>query len=756
MRPSYLLLVLLELLRGRRVNYEPIIKHLLPSDFEVRSDSYGGRDVIRVSFDLNDRTCQLIHFCVEEIHCLPQFFLVDYVKFGQLAHVIPSKVYEELGSICVNQLDSVSVNFERPELVFEESVTRHAALLNNLVNNPKFNEDELLREYQTNWYLANEKLMGSFPKTVYCESYSGGFDQVQLYRPLTKDRVMSIPASFVALGDRADESISMFLSRESRQPHKNSICCVVPLEFMEPYVPTSKEELKQWVLDCLSRLSEEVKTRVQQEIVNKRTKEYWLLLNFLTPSGRSWVGVTLSNANKRSFPDTKPKMSNWKIEPVYVDVFNKELLMPRSGANTNLSSKRVLLFGCGSVGSELADKLGAAGVGHLTLVDPDTFSTSNLYRHTLNKNFTNWPKPHAVSWSLSQKYPWIQIKESRSNLLELREKELLESYDIVVVAIGNPTHERIFHDYLAQYKVRVPVIYTWLEGYGVGGHAVLDVPKKQGCLRCAYVEPETGTRGLASNLNFLESDQCIVKNYAGCGEMFIPYGATSSTQTALIAADLAISYLERRVKESTKCSWKGGAQDALSEGLRLSRRFEYFDSSLKKQLLRHPLCDVCNSAPSHYYVGPNNLRVYIPNSIVDQLLSYRQTERDMPEAAGLVIGLYKADSEIWLDSLTLPKDGDKRLRSYFKLDAPAHQQDVDDAYESSDQILGYVGTWHTHPEPIPSPSGVDRQDWKEHESDNPDRPLVFIVVGIEKVSVYSSIKGKITELVARAEEGVEE
>jgi integrative and conjugative element protein (TIGR02256 family) len=71
---------------------------------------------------------------------------------------------------------------------------------------------------------------------------------------------------------------------------------------------------------------------------------------------------------------------------------------------------------------------------------------------------------------------------------------------------------------------------------------------------------------------------------------------------------------------------------------------------------------------------------------------------------------------------------------------------VDKAYESSDQLLGYIGTWHTHPQDIPIPSGIDKIDWKSHEQENPDRPLFFIVVGLKKISIYTLVADKTIEL----------
>ncbi|MEZ8193149.1 Mov34/MPN/PAD-1 family protein [Vibrio sp. 1F279] len=61
-------------------------------------------------------------------------------------------------------------------------------------------------------------------------------------------------------------------------------------------------------------------------------------------------------------------------------------------------------------------------------------------------------------------------------------------------------------------------------------------------------------------------------------------------------------------------------------------------------------------------------------------------------------------------------------------------------------MLGYVGTWHTHPQDVPRPSSPDKTDWRTHEQDNSDRPLFFIVVGIKTTSVYTLEKGKVIEL----------
>ena len=725
------------------LNYESIFSYFLDSDFDVEPTTLFDQDALSVAFEVGSKIVTLVHICVQEITELPGFFLMGSLKFGRLAHVLPVPNKDNIGAICVNAQDSVSVNFERPELVFEESIKRHIALLTSLIENSDFNDKELLREFNTNWGLNTQDLLGDNVRTLFCEPKKNVFEFLKVYKPIHKSPFMNLQSSWIAVSEN-NVSIDTFFGKENRQLHKEAIACVLSLASVETDLPSNLEQLKIWLCDTFLRIEEKMQEFFNSKLLSQKAKEFWLILNVETPSGVSWFGIRLVNDKKKSFPNTIEKIRSWSLKPLLVEIFDKELLMPRSGAKKSLDNKKVLLVGAGSVGSELADKMGAMGVGHLDITDPDVFTTSNLYRHTLNRRYINWPKSAAIKWELESKYPWIKVGNYTGRILDLRSSNILNNYDLIVVAIGSPTHERIFHDYATKNKLRVPVIYTWLEGYGVGGHAVLDIPNKEGCLRCAYADPETGSRGLASNLNFLQSDQDIVKNYAGCGEMFIPYGAMSSNQTALISGDLAMKYLDGKLIESTKVSWKGSDEDAKNEGLKFTKRYSSFSSSLQKQSLYHPLCDVCNNEDITIF-QKGTVRVILPRSVQVQLIEFKQDNLSDCESAGLLVGHVRNNGDIWINKITKPKEKDVRTRVYFKLDASAHQNELNEIHTSSDQLLGYLGTWHTHPQNIPTPSGFDISDWKNHCNENVDRQLIFVVVGLDQVSVYMIQSDEVVE-----------
>ena len=731
------------------MDYHNILLFLLDKpDFEAKATQYRNLDVIEISFYAGEKEVTILHYFTSEFSKLPTFYLYKCSFFGQLAHVIPTE--NELSWICINDLDSVSVNFECPELAFYDSVCRHIKLLTQLICVPDFNKEELLREFQVNWLNQTKSISRNTTQHLYCSLPSKKVTKLKLFNPESKFKTF-FQSTHVALPyDNKDASLECFFDCNGRKEIKDNLCISIPLGSVSPFMDNNEEGIKKWIHDSLKTVSKNDKTELEDIFYDWAKIEFWLILHFDTPSGRTWIGAKLMHLNKtekKKFPEKLEHFKNWEVESFSVDNVNLESTLSRSGAKITLHNKKILLIGCGSVGCEIAHKIASSGIGHLTLIDPDLYLISNIYRHRLEKCYLNKNKAQALSHQLINQFPWISIDaQVNSKLLDLRSNETLDEYDLIIIAIGAPTHERLFHDYIVKSSVKVPVIYSWLEGYGIGGHAVLDIPNKPGCLRCAYVETNTGVRGLASNLNFIEANQNVAKNYAGCGEMFIPYGAISSTQTALLAADLAVGYLEGKLKESKKVSWKGDCTDAKSEGLKLTPRYQNFSLSLQKLPLKHPLCDVCQTKEFITYQSKCGKRLYLPQSLHQQLCAYRQQEPASLESAGLLIGYCNQSGEALIDSLTTPKISDQRTRTTFKLDAAAHQTEIEKAYIESERLLGYVGTWHTHPEEVPRPSWPDKTDWRTHEKENPDRPLFFIVVGIKQMAVYTLENGEIIEL----------
>lgn len=140
-------------------------------------------------------------------------------------------------------------------------------------------------------------------------------------------------------------------------------------------------------------------------------------------------------------------------------------------------------------------------------------------------------------------------------------------------------------------------------------------------------------------------------------------------------------------------------------------------------------------------------RVTVYDEVVHIWHAHRQTAATASESFGVLMGTTSVDRrEIWIEAVTTPMPRDSRSRSSFALRDPGHQRAVCRRFASSDGRMIYLGTWHTHPELVPTPSGIDRNDWVACLRANRKRPLAFVLVGTEEVRVFVRIKGRFRPL----------
>jgi len=569
---------------------DEIVNYLKTRNFQCIKSQVIEKDTLTVSVIIGKQKVNLSYFYDQEITSLPTFWLKEPLQFMPLAHVnIRNISGVDFGWICVNDADSVSVNYEQPLLAIEESLIRHIALLTKSLLNPDWNRSELLREFQSNWI----QLCLPKNKQLLAVCTDVNLQESNVLRPL-KGSTYGFDSYYMAEISGSNSSKIGVRNWSTNIVNRTTAgkAIVIPLNELEP-APFNKKGLGEWYLNAMENLLSN-KPELFRKFGQWRSKEFWLILNAETPSGRTWFCLHLESRKKHSLPKSKEALEHWKLQVVNLKLFNKDKVLPRGGANLKLAKKRVALVGAGSVGSEIALKLSSAGIENLDIYDPDNYSLDNLYRHVLSENSLDFPKSMAMSFMIKNRLPWSNATGFPGKLLDLRMMKNLKNYDLIVVAIGSPTHERLFKEHLVKNKIKVPVINTWLEGFGVGGHSIIDIPDSKGCLYCAYVCHETFTRGLSSNLNFIESNQNVTKNLAGCGEQFISYGALCSAQTALIATDLAIRFLEKRLLESSKVSWKGDYDDAKENGINMTHRYIHFNESLRVEPLYDEDCDVCN------------------------------------------------------------------------------------------------------------------------------------------------------------------
>jgi molybdopterin/thiamine biosynthesis adenylyltransferase len=310
-------------------------------------------------------------------------------------------------------------------------------------------------------------------------------------------------------------------------------------------------------------------------------------------------GRTLVAFKPRAHDKTHPlaDQSEQTPVPIQLERWDKEYLLPRGGASNALLGKKVAIVGCGAVGGHIAEMLAASGVGHLTLVDPDTMSNDNTFRHFLGKTLVGERKASALEIDIRWRFPYIDMQSFNDDIMALIQANTLSfaAFDLIILATGEPTLELELNERLRRLPKAPPAIHTWVEPLGIGGHAVLTVRAKQGCLECLFTSPDDEDAPMYNQASFAGPNQEFTRDLAGCGGAFTPFSYLDGLRTAETAARLAIGSLRGAIQESRLTSWRGESAEFLRAGFQLSPRWSVTDDKLTVtgEVFRQSDCPVC-------------------------------------------------------------------------------------------------------------------------------------------------------------------
>lgn len=238
------------------------------------------------------------------------------------------------------------------------------------------------------------------------------------------------------------------------------------------------------------------------------------------------------------------------IEPVYVTRVDPNWALARDQNLDALHArrkKRVLLLGCGSLGSPLANALARAGIGHLDLVDAQVMETENTCRHELGLSDVGRGKADELARQLMKKIPGLTASGYLADVATWTTKNCRPGmYDLVVEC----TAESSVRTFISHMRIglfgSIPVIHTWTEPLCSAGHVVLtqlDVPW-----------PDDDPADALVNASDLSASDTRVELPA-CSGGFHPYGVADIQLVAAFAVERVIAIVDEMQLPSTVWSW---------------------------------------------------------------------------------------------------------------------------------------------------------------------------------------------------------
>ncbi len=224
---------------------------------------------------------------------------------------------------------------------------------------------------------------------------------------------------------------------------------------------------------------------------------------------------------------------------IMIDSFGKE-------GQEKLKNAKVIIAGCGGLGSPITIYLAAAGVGTIRIIDHDKVSLSNLNRQILHwDNDIGRNKVESASEKLVLLNKHVNIEPISETISEDNISSLTDGFDAIVDAMDNLSTRYLLNK--AAIKNNIPFFHGAV--YGLEGRVMTIIPGETACLRCVYrgIVPQEKfpvigvTPGIIACIQATEA----IKYLVGIGTLL--------TNRLLVYDGLNLKFTELTVKRNPDC-----------------------------------------------------------------------------------------------------------------------------------------------------------------------------------------------------------
>lgn len=201
-------------------------------------------------------------------------------------------------------------------------------------------------------------------------------------------------------------------------------------------------------------------------------------------------------------------------------------------------ASRVLIVGCGALGSVLANTLARAGVGKLRIVDRDFVELNNLQRQVLFDErdvAEQIPKAITAAEKLRAANSQIEIEPIVADVVPENILALCAGVDCLVDGTDNFETRFLVND--AALKLGIPWVYGGC--IGAEGQTMTILPGETPCLRCVMAEPPPpGTSPTCDTAGITAPIINVIASLQAMEAIKILSGRREAVQRSLVVFDL--------------------------------------------------------------------------------------------------------------------------------------------------------------------------------------------------------------------------
>jgi adenylyltransferase/sulfurtransferase len=242
--------------------------------------------------------------------------------------------------------------------------------------------------------------------------------------------------------------------------------------------------------------------------------------------------------------------------------YHRQILLPQIGQNgqEKLAAARVLLVGCGALGSVIAEQLVRGGVGFLRLVDRDIVELTNLQRQGLFDESDvkqALPKAVAAAKRLGAVNSTVRVEPMVADA-DSGNIERLADVDLILDGTDNVATRYLINDVSVKRKI------PWIYGACVGteGRVMVIRPGRGPCLRCIFPEPpEVGELATCDTAGVLGPVVGLVGSFQSIAAIKLLSGNESAIADEMLMIDAwsnrirAISTVDAKCADCPTCGF---------------------------------------------------------------------------------------------------------------------------------------------------------------------------------------------------------
>ena len=242
----------------------------------------------------------------------------------------------------------------------------------------------------------------------------------------------------------------------------------------------------------------------------------------------------------------------------------------REEGQAKLAKGRVVIVGCGALGTIIATILVRAGVGKVRIIDRDFIEYHNLQRQVLfdeDDIRDGLPKAIAAERHLKRVNPTVEIEGIAADVNYANIEKFIDDTDLVLDGLDNFETRFLIND--ACLKHRIP----WIYGGAISssGMTMNIVPGHPPCFRCFVADPSRGgilltcdTAGVISPAPF------VVGSLQSAEALKLLVGSEKSNRGLILIDVWQSSFQQLKIKARSDCPACSGKYEFLESkfGLR--------------------------------------------------------------------------------------------------------------------------------------------------------------------------------------------